>query len=532
MKHTTGAVLLGALALAPIPALADDVALIVAGSDYRYLPDLDGAAEAATLAEALEAEGFAIVSALDRDAAGAAEALERFRAEAQEAERVFVFVTGHILSTTRESWFLTRYAEDPTDFTIGTGAVPLGPVLDIAAAHPGRAVVMLSPAGEEDPGGPGLLPELVLEAPEGVALFEGPAADLVSTATGTLLVPGRVLRALPDSIAATGDLPDTIPFTPLPSAPGVDREAAFWDVVKTMGTAEAFQTYLDTYPNGRFAALARAAIGALRDDASTRAEDGEAALALSREQRRDIQRDLSLLGYDPRGIDGIFGPGSRAAITAWQTASGYPATGYITADQRRVLADRAAVRAAELEREAAARKAEEERQDTAYWRETGRGGDEAGLRAYLARYPDGLFSDVAETRLAEIEEARRAAAAEEERAYWDQVRREDNAAAYRRYLDRYPRGAFSEEARARLDALTAEAGNAAAKAEEERVAGNGVTRLLVENRLKAAGYDPGPTDGTFNKKTRRAIRQFQRAAGIEVSGYVTQATMVRLLAVR
>ncbi len=530
MKNAAKMLIIGAATLMPLAVMAQDLALIVVGSDYRRLPDLEGAEEAASLAEALEAEGFEIISALDRDASGAAEALASFRTKAEDAERVFVFVAGHILSTTREAWFLTRYAEDPTDFTIGVEAVPLGPVLDIAADHPGRAVVMLAPSGD-DVAGDGLIPEIVLEAPEGVALFEGEAEPLLSVARGTLLVPGRVLGRLPAGVEASGTLPDTIPFTPVQGATtGIDREAAYWDVVKSMGTADAFATYLAAYPNGRYAALARAAIRDMESEAETSAEATEAALGLSVERRRDIQRDLSLLGHNPRGIDGIFGPGSRAAITAWQRAAGYQATGYLTGEQVTRLSQTAALRAAELEREAAARKAEEDRLDTIYWRETGRGADETGLRAYLARYPDGLYSDVAEQRLAEIEEGKRAAAAEAERVFWDQVRAEDQAASYRRYLERYPNGAFAKEAQARLDALGAESDNAAAKAEEDRVAGNGVTRLLVENRLKAAGFDPGPVDGTFNKKTRKAIRQFQRAAGLDVSGYVTQETMVRLLA--
>ena len=37
---------------------------------------------------------------------------------------------------------------------------------------------------------------------------------------------------------------------------------------------------------------------------------------LDRDGRRDVQRWLQALGHDPRGIDGMFGPGSRAAIAA------------------------------------------------------------------------------------------------------------------------------------------------------------------------------------------------------------------------
>ena len=64
-----------------------------------------------------------------------------------------------------------------------------------------------------------------------------------------------------------------------------------------------------------------------------------------------------------------------------------------------------------------------------------------------------------------------------------------------------------------------------------QVVSNGVLRLLVENRLAAAGQDPGGIDGRFDRTTRRAIRRFQRDQGLTVTGYVTQATMVRLLAV-
>lgn len=46
----------------------------------------------------------------------------------------------------------------------------------------------------------------------------------------------------------------------------------------------------------------------------------EAALDLTRAQRREVQIRLALLGFDPRGIDGLFGPDTRAAIAQWQRA--------------------------------------------------------------------------------------------------------------------------------------------------------------------------------------------------------------------
>jgi hypothetical protein len=194
---------------------------------------------------------------------------------------------------------------------------------------------------------------------------------------------------------------------------------------------------------------------------------------------------------------------------------------------------RADARAEELEREAAERQAQQEREDRRYWNQIGQGQDEAGLRAYLERYPDGLFSEVARDRLEDIEAAKRSQAEAEEREFWDRVRNADQARSYRTYLERYPNGLFAGEARARLNALTQDQGREpemiAAREEEGRVAGTTVTRLLVETRLATLGIDPGAVDGNFDENARRAIRRFQNSRNIPVTGYVTQQTMVRLL---
>ncbi len=55
----------------------------------------------------------------------------------------------------------------------------------------------------------------------------------------------------------------------------------------------------------------------------------EAALGLGAEERRAVQARLLVAGHDPHGIDGVFGPGTRAALSAWQMAEGIEATGYL-----------------------------------------------------------------------------------------------------------------------------------------------------------------------------------------------------------
>ena len=57
----------------------------------------------------------------------------------------------------------------------------------------------------------------------------------------------------------------------------------------------------------------------------------EEALALGPHGRIDVQRRLALAGFDPNGFDGSFGPRTRGAIADFQTAWGFPATGYLEA---------------------------------------------------------------------------------------------------------------------------------------------------------------------------------------------------------
>jgi peptidoglycan hydrolase-like protein with peptidoglycan-binding domain len=58
-------------------------------------------------------------------------------------------------------------------------------------------------------------------------------------------------------------------------------------------------------------------------------EHTEEALGLGLAERIDVQRRLALAGFDPNGFDGAFGPRTRGAITDFQTAWGFPDTGYL-----------------------------------------------------------------------------------------------------------------------------------------------------------------------------------------------------------
>ena len=63
----------------------------------------------------------------------------------------------------------------------------------------------------------------------------------------------------------------------------------------------------------------------------------ERLLGLTLAERVDIQRRLTRLGYNTYGSDGTLGGNSRRAIAAWQGDEGATITGYLTADQVRLI---------------------------------------------------------------------------------------------------------------------------------------------------------------------------------------------------
>jgi peptidoglycan hydrolase-like protein with peptidoglycan-binding domain len=69
------------------------------------------------------------------------------------------------------------------------------------------------------------------------------------------------------------------------------------------------------------------------DEATQETED---QIGLNKGKRRDVQRRLTGLGFDTRA-NGRFDASTRAVITRWQAARGYPATGFLNTLQHQAL---------------------------------------------------------------------------------------------------------------------------------------------------------------------------------------------------
>src|SRR6202162_4120334 len=63
----------------------------------------------------------------------------------------------------------------------------------------------------------------------------------------------------------------------------------------------------------------------LTDEATQQTED---QIGLDKTARRDVQRRLTRLGFDTK-VNGKFDEATRAVITRWQGARGYPKTGFL-----------------------------------------------------------------------------------------------------------------------------------------------------------------------------------------------------------
>jgi Caspase domain/Putative peptidoglycan binding domain len=155
------------------------------------------------------------------------------------------------------------------------------------------------------------------------------------------------------------------PSTVVRSTAPSEVEIEFWRSIKDTNKPEELNAYLLNYPNGQFRPLALARLAALDaqqkapgrksnevDPATMTAEATlatEDKLGLDRRKRTAIQKRLTALGFDTKPT-GKFDDETREVIQRWQTARGYPSSGFFNKLQYQALMAEKVVE----EREAAA----------------------------------------------------------------------------------------------------------------------------------------------------------------------------------
>ena len=256
------------------------------------------------------------------------------------------------------------------------------------------------------------------------------------------------LKRMEGTAAEAGPSPSTADASSLSDRMAAARlsvEEKFWALVEESEEPGDIEAYLEQYPKGVYAPLARMRLSHLRraraaaqERASPPAgpaprdavveppaapdparpvappspESAEDALELKRSERRLVQQGLALLGFSPGPADGEFGPRTRLAIRAYREQKGLAEGEYLTAElsealrelgaearreerRRAELARVEAARAAELAREEAARAADDAAFARAKELDT-----RAGYEGYLAR--GGRHEPEARRRLAAL----------------------------------------------------------------------------------------------------------------------------------
>ncbi len=537
-----GIILAGFLAVSS-PVFAQSAGLLIGNEDYRQMRDVNRGDRLGRAKSDLDRAGIETTARSNATLEDTIWALADFGQRADQSDVLVIGLAGRFVHSATDTYFIPVDEQPGALGTVAQRTLPLSTVFAFLAAHPGDALLVLATDSVNGGGSRHLIHGIgPLDIPQGVTVLTGNPTDATSFLRRILPRPGRPYTqdARHLNLSIQGFVSDNHVLIDDGETPTVftenDRSAEIlaWRNASKANTPQAYDSYLNTYPNGEFAAMAENRLRALTDTPQARAERGEQALDLSREARRDIQRNLTLLGFNTRGVDGIFGRGTRSAVAAWQTDRRIAATGFLDADQISTLNTLADRRSVELEAEAQRRRQDLLAADLAFWDSTGATGTETGLRDYLNKYPDGEYAEVALARLEQFEQNKRGRASAPDRRLWQQVRQIDTVPAYEEYLRRARQGAFRDEAEARIRELNVARGNSAqrnAAAQTEQALNlSPRTRQIVEARLKGLDMKPGAVDGIFDRDTRRAIRRYQASRNLEQTGFLTETVVVRLLA--
>lgn len=514
--------------LAAATCWAADVALVLSADTYMYLSKTEQADTMRDITGRLRHEGFRVITARSQDVAGLRFAANQFASALHtDTGRVIIVMSGHFVEALSNPWLMGSDARDISALSVGQHGLALNAVTRLLADYPGRAVMLVGHQTAALDLGRGARSGIQgIAVPQGAALYWG-ASDQISDALKVLLTDGTTFADVSQHLADTGGskgfLSDQAGFSRTKIiSPGTHDERAYWKAVRDLNTEKAYRHYLKRYPNGRSASEAYRLIAQFQTKAQAQHKQKEDDLGLSRAQRKQVQVWLSALAYETRGIDGLFGAGTRSAITKFQNDFDFSETGFLT---------RGSLNRLKKEAETEERRQTEvhTKQDRKMWRDAKAKNSFAAYDEYLTAFPAGIFGREALQRRNALAPQHGAA----EKQAWNVAIFQDHPDSYATYLKSFPTGARAPEAKSRVLAFQSIADNKELmqryRIEERANAGNSVTRLLVEQRLASLGIDPGPVDGVFDDASRRAIRVFQRSRGLDVFGMVTRDTMLRLI---
>jgi protein-disulfide isomerase len=310
------------------------VALVIGNGAYENVAHLTNPANDAKLvADSLKRDGFGVTLADDLDRDSLAKALRNFRRAADNADWAVVYYAGHGMEIGGINYLIPVDAKLETDRDVGLEAVPLEQVtsaiegarafrlviLDACRDNPFVTTIKRSGAGGRDVARglgrvePAEATLVAFSAKDGSIASDGDGADspyalaLAKHLTEPGIEVSKMFRLVYDDVQdATGKnqqpvlygsvsgrhdfffRPGTAEEPAAAQGSTVNMEAVFWQSIERSTVAADFRAYLNKFPDGVFAELARTRIAALepavpRDSSETASPRSDAAPSAARE---------------------------------------------------------------------------------------------------------------------------------------------------------------------------------------------------------------------------------------------------------
>ena len=319
MRHMIACCLLIGTVVTALPATAAKrVALVIGNGAYQNVPPLpnpinDGRA----VADVLRRLDFVVIEAVDQDKRGMQRLLRQFSAELQDADASLFFYAGHGLQVQGQNYLVPVEAALESEVDLPFEAVSVNVLLDLMEDTTPLRLVFLD-ACRDNPLARRLSrassPSRALGVGRGLARMNSRVGTLIAFATEPdkvsfdgdgehspftmallehIETPGLEVRQMLSRVRATviantdgeqlpldtsalvEDFYFTPPSAPAPTAPAPTAAATaapgvittehllFWQSIQTSPDPNDFRAYLESYPDGLFAPLARNRLNAL-----------------------------------------------------------------------------------------------------------------------------------------------------------------------------------------------------------------------------------------------------------------------------
>jgi hypothetical protein len=382
--------LLTALFIAPGAYAEKRVALVIGNSAYQNTAELRNPRhDAGDIVGTLTRLGFEVVEGRDLDKRAMERLIRQFGVKLSGADLALFFYAGHGLQVGGQNYLVPTDArlasEGDVDFeglplmlvlrqmereaktsvllldacrdnplarnlarSMGTRSAQVGQGLAEMKTGVGTLIgfstqpgnIAMDGAGRNSPYAEALLKHIEVPGKDVSALLIAVRNDVLKATEGKQVpwehtsLTGQVFLNQAGAQVALAAPPPQPPNAPNASiSPNYDKEMeiAFWNAVKDSKAPAVLEAYIERYPNGTFAGLARVLVQQLKDQQAAKAPDGPAKVAVlppSSEPKapepqvtdppalaRAIQTELKRVGCDPGRVDGVWGDKAKDALS-------------------------------------------------------------------------------------------------------------------------------------------------------------------------------------------------------------------------